>query len=63
MHNTIEVNTTDNLLYDIVLQDFIAKKTLKDVSSTSISNRRVQACDLHTGATVHLWRATVHPQD
>jgi len=33
MHNTIEVNTTDNLLYDIVLQDFIAKKTLKDVSS------------------------------
>jgi len=24
-------------------------------------NMRVQACDLHTGATVHLWRATVHP--
>jgi len=27
----------------------------------SISNIRVQARDLHTGATVHLWRATVHP--
>ena len=24
-------------------------------------NRRLQARDLHTGATVHLWRATVHP--
>ena len=24
-------------------------------------NRTVQARDLHTGATVHLWRATVHP--
>ena len=27
----------------------------------SIRNRRVQAPDLHTRATVHLWRATVHP--
>ena len=25
-------------------------------------NRTVQARDLHTGATVHLWRATVHPR-
>jgi len=24
-------------------------------------NRRLQGRDLHTGATVHLWRATVHP--
>jgi len=28
---------------------------------TSKYNITVQARDLHTGATVHLWRATVHP--
>ena len=31
-------------------------------SGDSKYNRPVQACDLHTGATVHLWRATVHPR-
>ena len=28
----------------------------------SISNRRVPGHILHTGATAHLWRATVHPR-
>ena len=33
----------------------------KSLLNSSISNRRLQGRDLHTGATVHLWRATVHP--
>ena len=30
-------------------------------NSVSISNRPIPGHILHTGATVHLWRATVHP--
>ena len=30
-------------------------------NSMSRYNRRLPGSDLHTGATIHLWRATVHP--
>jgi len=54
------VNRGNGSAYSPVFYEFVHNVGIPCMVA-SISNIRVQAHILHTGATVHLWRATVHP--